>query len=104
MFVEKNWCLGSCGKLKRGVSRTVFVVDAALAQIVVVEPRLFGDLLQESIAEGNDRIQLAGISHDRQTFGAVGQWQHGREVALAGLVDDHEVKQRGIPRGSWNPL
>ena len=78
MLVEKNRCLRSCGKLKRGVCRTVFVVDTGLAQIVVVEPGLRGDLLQESIAEGNDRIQLAGVSYDRQTFGAVGQRQHGR--------------------------
>ena len=96
MLVEKNRCFRSHSKLKRGVGRTGFVVDAALAQIVVVEPGLRGDLLQESIAEGNDWIQLAGVSHDRQTFGAVGQRQHIGEAALAGLVDDHKIKQPGL--------
>ncbi len=104
VLAKKNGRLGSCGKLKRGVRRTVFVVDTALTQIVIVEPCLYSDLLQESVAEGNDRIQLVwnpprppNVLRDRPTA-----------ARLRGCTGWPRRRSRGqtilIPGGSWNVL
>jgi hypothetical protein len=44
--------------------------------------------------------QLHGVADDQGTPGTEEQWQDVRDGALAGLVDDDQVEERGTEGGS----
>ena len=98
LLIQQNRCPGSCGELERSVRRTVLVVYAAFSQAFILKTRLCGNLPQEPVTEGHYRIELVRIPHNRETLRAVGQRQYGCETALAGLVDNHQVKQPRFQR------
>ena len=67
-------------------------MDVSTPLKIIREPKSLPQLRIRLPAQLEDRFQLHGITHDHRSTCPIQEWDHGRDITLAGLINDQQIE------------